>query len=493
MLTIFQEVSLIEDEDEGIICLIKFDSSGLDKGTHRWNVTCVDISKSINYSESGSFDVVMAPDTMEFALINRSLIYIPFDKINWNIKTITVYDEYVSRYYGSPYIDYKFSTFTLNDITYTIISSSIFPTLFTLSVKFNPNDYKEYDKIYYKLNNGEISDVIGFGDYGVYDNEFYRRVGAGFGVFSGDIGNVDYCIVNGECYKITGTMGASTAILNKAIPNVDYKIVNGKFYTLNGTVIKNLVDESFGNHTVINGTFYEIDNNVYRPHSVWTIGYSLINNNGKLSRLLTGTDYTNSYTVIDGKLYSVVDDKVGNVIELDYSKIIASNVKVTYSAGSYYTVKVYGPDGKLADNVKVVITVNGKTFKTLTTKNGAAKFKVTNAPGTYKMSITSLGHSISKTLTVKHLVTLKSVAVKKSAKKLTLTASLAKVNAKYLKNKKITFKFNGKKYTAKTNSKGVAKVTIKSSVLKKLKVGKKVTYQATYGKDTVKKTVKINK
>ena len=74
-----------------------------------------------------------------------------------------------------------------------------------------------------------------------------------------------------------------------------------------------------------------------------------------------------------------------------------------------------------------------------------------------------------------------------------MQATLGKVNGKYLKNKKITFKFNGKKYTAKTNKKGVAKVTIKSSVLKKLKIGKKVTYQATYSKDTVKKSVKVKK
>ena len=78
-----------------------------------------------------------------------------------------------------------------------------------------------------------------------------------------------------------------------------------------------------------------------------------------------------------------------------------------------------------------------------------------------------------------------------TTQKLTLQATLSKVNKKYLKNKKITFKFNGKKYTAKTNKKGVAKVIIKSKVLKKLKVGKKVTYQATYLKDTVKKSIKV--
>jgi len=87
---------------------------------------------------------------------------------------------------------------------------------------------------------------------------------------------------------------------------------------------------------------------------------------------------------------------------------------------------------------------------------------------------------------------LKSVKVKKSAKKLTLQATL-KINGKAIKGKKITFKFNGKKYTAKTTKKGVAKVTVKKAVLKKLKVGKKVTYSAKYSTKTVKKTVKVKK
>jgi hypothetical protein len=182
-----------------------------------------------------------------------------------------------------------------------------------------------------------------------------------------------------------------------------------------------------------------------------------------------------------------------NTTVIDNSKITASNSKVTYANGKYYTIKVYGADGNLADGVKVVITVKGKTFKTLTTKDGIAKFKVTQKPGTYKLNITALNKSITKTLTVKHLVTLKSVTVKKSAKKLVLQATLGKVKGKYLKGKTITFNFNGKKYKAKTDKKGVAKVTIKSSALKNLKVGKKVTYQATYLKDTVKRTSKIKK
>ena len=183
----------------------------------------------------------------------------------------------------------------------------------------------------------------------------------------------------------------------------------------------------------------------------------------------------------------------GNV-EIINPSITASNAKVTYTAGTYYQIAVKGLGGKPAANAEVVIKVNGKKFKTIPADaDGKCKFKVTQIPGTYKLEITSLGVTKKATLTVKHLMTLKKVAVKKSAKKLVLTATLAKINKKYLKGKKITFKFNGKKYTAKTNKKGVAKVTIKSTVLKKLKVSKKVTYQATYLKDTVKYSIKVKK
>ena len=122
-----------------------------------------------------------------------------------------------------------------------------------------------------------------------------------------------------------------------------------------------------------------------------------------------------------------------------------------------------------------------------------ASIKITQVPKIYKITAEALGVSVTKKLTVKQILILKKVKVKKSAKKLVLTATLKKVKGKYLKGKVIKFKFNGKTYKAKTNKKGVAKVTIKKSVLKKLKVGKKVKYQASYGKTTVKKTVKVKK
>ena len=277
----------------------------------------------------------------------------------------------------------------------------------------------------------------------------------------------------------------STSLTKVTVMKADSQIIVGDLSTIVGkdlTISANVVS----NNLQINEgtvTFYDGETEIGESeviNGVATLSYTPLKE-GKHS--IT--------TIYGGNINYKSSNATSVLIVSDYSNIVAANVDVVYSAGSYYTIKVYGTDGKLAN--ETTVKINGKISKTLTTTNGIAKFKVTNVPGTYKMNITALGKSVTKTLTVKHLVTLKSVTVKKSAKKLTLQATLGKVNGKYLKNKKVTFKFNGKKYTAKTDKKGVAKVTIKSSVLKKLKVGKKVTYQATYSKDTVKKTVKIKK
>ena len=176
------------------------------------------------------------------------------------------------------------------------------------------------------------------------------------------------------------------------------------------------------------------------------------------------------------------------------AKIVAKDYSAYYNKGTY-AVTVYGTDGKVAKGASVVFKINGKKVATVKTDGkGVAKVKIPTsyAPKTYKITATALGKTATKKLTVKQVLTLKKVTVKKSAKSLSITATL-KEGKKAIKGKKITFKFNGKKYTAKTNKKGIAKITMMKAVLKKLKAGKNLTYQATYIKDTVKKTVKVKK
>lgn len=172
------------------------------------------------------------------------------------------------------------------------------------------------------------------------------------------------------------------------------------------------------------------------------------------------------------------------------SKLFKSSMS---SVGRSATVKLTGP--KL--NNKVEIYLDHKFVKSISMKKGKIKYNFSKL-GLGKHHIKVLCNNekkfFSKTfhINVKYYLTLKSVKVKKSAKKLVLSAIVktVKVNKKGLK---VTFKFNGKKYVAKTNKKGVAKVTVKKQVLKKLKIGKKVKYQAKYGKMTVKKTVKVKR
>ena len=195
----------------------------------------------------------------------------------------------------------------------------------------------------------------------------------------------------------------------------------------------------------------------------------------------------------DNKYGSASNSKTINVNN-HASKIVAGNAKLMYLASNKYAVTVYKADGSPAGGMKVTFLINNKVYKTATTNSkGVASVVITHAPGSYKITSQAPGVSVTKTLTVKHVLLLKKVKVKRSAKKLILKATLKKVNGKYLKGKKITFKFNGKKFKAKTNKKGVAKVTINQKVLKKLKAGKKVKYQATYLKDTVKISVKVKK
>ena len=181
-----------------------------------------------------------------------------------------------------------------------------------------------------------------------------------------------------------------------------------------------------------------------------------------------------------------------NVQKAAAPQLTASALNMYYQDGSAFKVKVVGIDGKVVKNGAVVIKINGKTVKTVKTDaKGYAVYKVTQLPKKYTISATYGKQSVSKKLTVNQPLTLKKVKVKKSAKKLILTAKLKGV--KPYAGKKLIFKFKGKTFAKKTNKNGVAKVKIKKSLLKKLKVGKKVTYQVTYLKDTVKKTAKVKR
>ena len=226
--------------------------------------------------------------------------------------------------------------------------------------------------------------------------------------------------------------------------------------------------------------------------------------------------------IVDGKTYTVRTDNQG-IAYLNVQLAVGShdvtavntvtgertNAKVTivkrlienkditmdFADGTYYVVRAIGDDGNpVGEGEFVDILVNTIHYSVRTDANGYARLKINLNPKTYTVTSEYKHTQVSNKLVVKQTLKLvkKTVKVKKG-KKLILKAKLKWSNGKPIKGKKIVFKFKGKKYKAKTNSKGIAKVTIKKKVTKKLKKGKKYKFTATYIKNTVKGKVKVKK
>ena len=260
-------------------------------------------------------------------------------------------------------------------------------------------------------------------------------------------------------------------------------------------------------------------NNIYKQISINDLTFR----NGVASYSLSSLAAGDYIFYVDYKIgtYQETDMEFDTVIVKNTAGISSTISPTSITQGQYVTVKVNGPK---FDSAEVQIYINDKLYRTTSFKTGSLTEVLTDLPvGTVKVNVyidyeengKEYFHSNTKRITVnakssstptstptttpttktptpaKITLTLKTVKVKKSAKKIVLQVTLKQGNP--LKGKKVTFKFNGKKYTAKTNKNGIAKVTIKKNVLKKLKVGKKIKYTATYNKVTVSKTVKVKK
>ena len=191
--------------------------------------------------------------------------------------------------------------------------------------------------------------------------------------------------------------------------------------------------------------------------------------------------YLRNNSVVTLKAYTLADD----------SKITSSaDISVDYDSGKYFSVNVKTDDGHAVSGAEVVFNINGKTSTVKTDKNGIAKIKITEAPKKYTITTTYNEKSHKNIITVKQVLKASKVTLKKTDKKFSLKAKL-KINGKLQKDKVIRFKFNGKTYKVKTNSKGIAQKTLNKKVIKKLKKGKTYSVKVTYLKDTIKTTVKV--
>ena len=161
------------------------------------------------------------------------------------------------------------------------------------------------------------------------------------------------------------------------------------------------------------------------------------------------------------------------------------NLTMYYGAGSSYKLRVYDDYGRIAKNVSVKFTLNGKTYYRRTDGNGYAYLKITGLkPNNYTVSASYKGFTVKNRITVKPTIIAKDLSHKK-AKTVKFTAKLVNSKGAVLKYKYISFKFKGKTYKRKTNYKGIATLSLLN-----LNKGKYSIY-LTYGQLTIKRTIKI--
>ena len=322
---------------------------------------------------------------------------------------------------------------------------------------------------------------------------------------------------------VPSNLTGAQVIIEKGGKTIASGVVEGGKVTFTGIAPGNYVMRTIYNGTEIRSSFL-INNTIIAPDDVkisfntdLTVEAKFLRGDG------TPLNDTAVSVILDGKTYTMTTGKGGELnpvledLSVGEHKFVlknpataeewtvtvnvvprfaeSKNINMYYYDGSSFKIRVMNNDGNPAGaNEIVTIKLNKKTYRVKTNAQGYAILKIPNTvkPGKYVLVASYAGVEIKHNVNVKQVLKLSKVKVKRSAKKLVIKATL-KQGKKALKGKKIVFKFKGKKYTAKTNKKGVAKITVKKSVLKKLKAGKKVKYSATYLKDTVKRTVKVKK
>ena len=179
------------------------------------------------------------------------------------------------------------------------------------------------------------------------------------------------------------------------------------------------------------------------------------------------------------------------------SKVIVSNLKVKAKDDGKLKITLKDDNDKAIANKVVTVIVNGVSKNVTADDDGVAYLDVKYATaGTYYVTALFNGDDDYKASagTAKIAVTKRasSITAPKKTFKVKATKKIAitlKSSGKAVAGKKVTVKVNGKTFTAKTNSKGVAKVTVKLTKKGTFKYAAKFAGDKTY--KAISKTGKI--
>ncbi len=169
---------------------------------------------------------------------------------------------------------------------------------------------------------------------------------------------------------------------------------------------------------------------------------------------LNSGKYTVVTTFDETKLYK--KQSVKNTVTIK-STIKCGDLSKHYKNEAAYYSTFYDNKGKALKNAAVKFQLNGKTYSVKTNKKGVGKLAINLKPGKYGIkSINSkTSESIAKTITIKSILETKDLTMnEKDGSK--FTVKVLNSNGKVFPNQKVTLKVNGKTYTPKSSSNGIA-------------------------------------
>lgn len=211
-------------------------------------------------------------------------------------------------------------------------------------------------------------------------------------------------------------------------------------------------------------TFYDTEGNLLKDSKILfnvdgSSSYSKTTNNRGVATLFIPIKKGNHIIYA----YNPVSDEVAGEYVKVFDRISENkNLNIYFGYGTY-KIRVFDDNGNhVKAGEKVTIKINNKKYVVKTDKNGYAKLKINSQPGKYSISATYKGFEVINSLKVKPILIPKLFKIKKLGKTFKISAKLLNGKGKPAHGKKITVKFNGKKYKAKTNKKGIAKFTLKT-------------------------------
>ncbi len=378
-------------------------------------------------------------------------------------------------------------------------------TLIKTNLTINVSDIKkgETAKVEGQLSNAQTSEGISGLALSVFVNGVERSINTGAdGKFSFDVEGLDAgqytAFVTFEGNDAYSSSSDSTIFNVKKEPTlVDISVDGGNIVVnvtdeegnpVDGAQVSITLDGVEANYTTSNGI-------VNIPAASGGHNMSITTEDGKtiIVKVVAGESAS------DGN--STPADKIGTNISVSHTSISTYNKAIDSKNDAYVLVTLKDANGNVLANKTFKFILNGNVYEYVTDGNGQKKISILSAAKKtlsavvlisgdekYAESIQAVNIKINPQ---KAKLVAKKMTFKANKKVKKFKATLTNSKGKGIKGKKIVFTINKKKYTAKTNKKGVATVKVKLSKKKTYKVSIKFAGDNTYKKASKKSSIVI--